>query len=202
MLKFNLIALQKFHDIDYIELLIHTVEGLLAIRPSTKEKRNSMKWSKLSEVKKVPKGIGSAAFIPTLYELCGWNHKYTYRCLGQFHQKGDEMVLVFNLKEPEVFIPTSEDKNPNDIHPKSDYFGASSKSLLAYPADWRHTFGNNFYHQSQAAEMAAFSQSQEWHTQNEGVPYHTDNLNVTTPDKAREEIQQIINNITQEEPYE
>lgn len=112
------------------------------------------------------------------------------------------MVLVFNLKEPEVFIPTSEDKNPNDIHPKSDYFGASSKSLLAYLADWRHTFGNNFYHQSQAAEMAAFSQSQEWHTQNEGVPYHTDNLNVTTPDKAREEIQQIINNITQEEPYE
>ena len=202
LLKFNLIALQKFQNIDYIELLIHTVEGLLAIRPSTKEKRNCMKWSRLSDIKKVPKGIGSAAFIPTLYELCGWNPKYTYRCLGQFHQKGEEMVLVFNLKEPEVFIPTSEDRNSNDTHPRSDYFGSSSKSLLAYPADWRHTFGNNFYHQSQAAEMAAFSQSQEWNTQNEGVPYHTEHLNVTPPDKAREEIHQIIQDITQEEPYE
>lgn len=202
LLKFNLIALQKFQNIDYIELLIHTVEGLLAIRPSTKEKRNCMKWSRLSDIKKVPKGIGSAAFIPTLYELCGWNPKYTYRCLGQFHQKGEEMVLVFNLKEPEVFIPTSEDRNSNDTQPRSDYFGSSSKSLLAYPADWRHTFGNNFYHQSQAAEMAAFSQSREWNTQNEGVPYHTEHLNVTPPDKAREEIHQIIQDITQEEPYE
>ena len=174
----------------------------MAIRPSTKEKRNCMKWSRLSDIKKVPKGIGSAAFIPTLYELCGWNPKYTYRCLGQFHQKGEEMVLVFNLKEPEVFIPTYEDRNSNDTQPRSDYFGSSSKSLLAYPADWRHTFGNNFYHQSQAAEMAAFSQSREWNTQNEGVPYHTEHLNVTPPDKAREEIHQIIQDITQEEPYE
>ena len=63
-------------------------------------------------------------------------------------------------------------------------------------------FGNNFYHQSQAAEMAAFSQSQEWNTQNEGVPYHTEHLNVTPPDKAREEIHQIIQNMTQEEPHE
>lgn len=50
--------------------------------------------------------------------------------------------------------------------------------------------------------MAAFSQSQEWNTQNEGVPYHTEHLNVTPPDKAREEIHQIIQDITQEEPYE
>ena len=55
---------------------------------------------------------------------------------------------------------------------------------------------------TQAAEMAAFSQSQEWNTQNEGVPYHTEHLNVTPPDKAREEIHQIIQDITQEEPYE
>lgn len=112
------------------------------------------------------------------------------------------MVLVFNLKEPEVFIPTSENANPSEVHPKSDYFGSSAKSLLAYPADWRHTFGNNFYHQSQAAEMAAFSQSQEWNTQDEGVPYHTEHLNVTPPDKAREEIHQIIQNMTQEKPHE
>ena len=50
--------------------------------------------------------------------------------------------------------------------------------------------------------MTAFSQNQEWHTQNDGIPYHTEHLNVTPPDKAREEIQQIIKSITQEEPYE
>lgn len=197
--RFNLISLHKFQNTDYIELLIHTAEGLLAVRPSMKEKRNSIRWSKFSEVKKVPKDIGIAAFIPTLYELCGWNTKYTYRCLGQFHQKGEEMILLFNLKEPEVFIPTSESKEIHTFRSHSHYFGSSPKSLLAYPADWRHTFGNNFYHQAQAAELATFSQNKEWGTQNDGVPYHKKYQNVTPPAKAHEEIRQIIENITQEE---
>lgn len=201
-LKFNLVALRKFQDADYIELLIHTVEGLLAIRPSTKEKRNSLKWARFAEDRKIPKAMGSAAFIPTLYELCGWNPGYTYRCLGQFHQKENEMVLVFNLKEPEVFIPASENQQACDIRSQSDYFGSSSKSLLAYPADWRHTFGNNFYHQSQAAELAAFSRNKEWKTQNDGIPYHTEYQNVTSHDKVREEIHQIIQNMTQEDAHE
>lgn len=82
--------------------------------------------------------------------------KCKYRILGVAHQKDNENVLIFNMDDTEIRIPTStnEVSAPNNNTPDTI---SDSKSVLAYPADWMNSFGNNYYTQSQAPELTEFT---------------------------------------------
>ena len=73
-LNFSTEALRKFGEIKTVELLIHPSSYLLAVRPCTLEdNRNKVQWARLRNGVLVPRYIYGAAFLPTLYELFGWN---------------------------------------------------------------------------------------------------------------------------------
>lgn len=69
---------------------------------------------------------------------------------------------------------------------------------MGYPALWCHTFGNGYYYQAQAAELATFTHTREWSIQSEGTTYHTEHLNVTSPDEARQHSTELINTMRDE----
>lgn len=200
MIKFNMNSLSQIPNAQYVELLINTNSQTLGVRSRPADSANSVPWAQMKNGRLVPREIASAAFIPTLYELCGWNPRYKYRCIGVSRHKDNENVLIFNLSETEIFIPKSDSGQDTDVPGSSPapYFGATKSDIMGYPALWRHSFGNGYYYQAQAAELASFTRTGEWIIQSEGIAYQTDHLNVTTPDEARQHSSELINTMKDE----
>lgn len=193
-ISFNKDAIRKFPNIKFVEMLIHPSSKLLAIRPCSSETKNKVQWSRLKDGQLIPKPISGAAFLPTLYEIFKWDKKCKYRILGVAHQKDNENVLIFNMDDTEIRIPTStnEVSAPNNNTPNTI---SDSKSVLAYPADWMNSFGNNYYTQSQAPELTEFTVDKNWQTASESKPYKEPELQTTPKETIIQNIKNIITEI-------
>ena len=193
-ISFNKDAIRKFPNIKFVELLIHPSSKLLAIRPCSSETKNKVQWSRLKDGQLIPKPISGAAFLPTLYEIFKWDKKCKYRILGVAHQKDNENVLIFNMDDTEIRIPTSTNdvSAPNNNMPDTI---SDSKSVLAYPADWMNSFGNNYYTQSQAPELTEFTADKNWQTASESKPYKEPELQTTPKETIIQNIKNIITEI-------
>ncbi len=193
-ISFNKDAIRKFPNIKFVELLIHPSSKLLAIRPCSSETKNKVQWSRLKDGQLIPKPISGAAFLPTLYEIFKWDKKCKYRILGVAHQKDNENVLIFNMDDTEIRIPTNTNdvSSPNNNTPDTI---SDSKSVLAYPADWMNSFGNNYYTQSQAPELTEFTADKNWQTASESKPYKEPELQTTPKETIIQNIKNIITEI-------
>ena len=48
-LRFNTACLKKFEDVEYVELLLNSVDRCIAIRPCEKDNPNAIRWGRLKE---------------------------------------------------------------------------------------------------------------------------------------------------------
>lgn len=200
-------CLRKFDDSQYIEMLVHPGEHLLAVRKADKGKRNALRWAKTGPKGTViPRAFSGAAFIGTLYELFGWNSDYRYRVRGIRRQKDAESVLLFDMRETEVFMPQkilleeAVRDNPDfpvdgDMEP---VMPGTGKSILAYPSAWADNFGSNYYRHAQARELAGIDVDGEWGITEEALPYSSSELNTTPSDELLQGIRKIITEKKQE----
>ena len=103
-IRFSCPAVRKLES-TLVELLMHPQKQILAVRTAGKECRNAMQWSKKKSGISFPRGISGTAFLSTLYSLLGWKDDCRYRITGIKRGKGNDAILLFNLTEPEIFIP-------------------------------------------------------------------------------------------------
>lgn len=192
-ISFNKNAIRKFPDTKYIEMLIHPNAKLLAIRPCSVEAKNKVQWSRTKDGELIPKPISGAAYLSTLYDIFKWDKKYKYKILGVTHQKDNESVLIFNMADTEIRIPT----NVKDASSNTNY---NYKIVSAYPADWSYSFGNNYYMQSQTPELTEFTADKDWQTASESKPYKDSEMQVTPKETIRQNIQSIITEIKGDTP--
>jgi len=199
---------REFDRVPYIEILVHPSEHLFIVRPCTKETKNSIQWTKIKEEQYYPRNISCAAYINTLYEIFGWNLGCKYRVRGIYRQKDNEAVLIFDMKETEIFIPQSilesgqedakDDLLPDDVQP---FTIGPKKDVMAYPLSWADSFGSNFYRHAQARELVAFDRDGIWNVSEEGQPFSdSPRLNIMSADEIGHKINQLIVNMEQEAP--
>lgn len=189
-IKFSTEAVRRF-DSQYVELLIHPSLKLLAIRPVSKDNRNAMQWSKRYQGKIIPRQLSGTAYLPSLYKICNWDPVCKYRILGLYRNQEEEAILLFNLSDTEIFIPSeSIPETEEDLELETT---GASKSVLAYPASWADNFGSNYYEHSQKEQLSAVADDQQWAVHAEGTSYATeDSLNVTSSSEISENIQSLI----------
>lgn len=200
---FNRFSLEKLENICSVEFLLHPFHGLLAVRSCSEDWSNRIPWAKEQDGQVLPRKIHGAAFLPTLYQLCGWNPNYKYRCLCLLRKKGNEQVLLINLKEAEVFLPAAalsehhrEPSHSSEAENTANRTQASGPNFCAYPPDWHSSFGNAFYYHSQSAELALFRNMEAWQLQSPGIPGHTKEQNITSPGKARQKAADLVKEFT------
>jgi hypothetical protein len=197
---FSTECVRKFDKPIYIEMLVHPNEHLLVVRPCAKETRNAIRWASLNDDQYYPRNISCAAYINTLYELFGWKQGCKYRVRGIFRQKDNEAVVIFDMRDTEIFIPQdtlgtereimSDDFFSNDIRP---FTVGPKKDIMAYPSSWADSFGSNFYRHSQARELAAFDNQGVWNVNEEGQPFcDSSALNITSTEVVGNTIKQMI----------
>ncbi len=192
-------------DSDYVEILVHPETLCLAVRPAAPKSKTALHWSTITNGLRCPRQISGSAFLPNLFELFGWNTNYKYRVIGTRKQYGTEHFLFFNLHDAEALIPNSILGNNEDCDSTDKpLFNGDIKplgtkvSVSAYPEDWIHSFGNDFYYQAQAFEFAHLTE-EDWNTEIKS-PYEPEPLpNITSKSDLKKNIDTIILEMKQEE---
>ena len=191
-IRFSCPAVRRLES-TLVELLMHPQKRILAVRTAGKECRNAMQWSKKKSGISFPRGISGTAFLPTLYSLLGWKDDCRYRITGIKRGKGNDAILLFNLTEPEIFIPndtvSSLPESDTSVKPFTD---SNRRNVRAYPPDWADTFGSNYYSHAQAQELAGFGKGMEPDISHASIIYKDNDIQVTSKDDIERNIEQIM----------
>ena len=194
-IRFSCPAVRKLES-TLVELLMHPQKQILAVRTAGKECRNAMQWSKKKSGISFPRGISGTAFLCTLYSLLGWKDDCRYRITGIKRGKGNDAILLFNLTEPEIFIPndtvSSLPESDTSVKPFTD---SNRRNVRAYPPDWADTFGSNYYSHAQAQELAGFGKGMEPDISHASVIYKDSDIQVTSKDDIERNIEQIMSDM-------
>ena len=68
---------------------------------------------------------------------------------------------------------------------------------MAYPKEWAHTFGNDYYEQAQG--YPGFRENSDWNTMSPGQTFNSEPpLNVTSTEQVQAHIESMISGIKQE----
>ena len=194
-IRFSCPAVRRLES-TLVELLMHPQKQILAVRTARKECRNAMQWSKKKSGISFPRGISGTAFLPTLYSLLDWKDDCRYRITGIKRGKGNDAILLFNLTEPEIFIPndtvSSLPESDTSVKPFTD---SNRRNVRAYPPDWADTFGSNYYSHAQAQELAGFGKGMEPDISHASVIYKDNDIQVTSKDDIERNIEQIMSDM-------
>nr|DAH05666.1 MAG TPA: integrase [Caudoviricetes sp.] len=194
-IRFSCPAVRRLES-TLVELLMHPQKRILAVRTAGKECRNAMQWSKKKSGISFPRGISGTAFLPTLYSLLGWKDDCRYRITGIKRGKGNDAILLFNMTEPEIFIPndtvSSLPESDTSVKPFTD---SNRRNVRAYPPDWADTFGSNYYSHAQAQELAGFGKGMEPDISHASIIYKDNDIQVTSKDDIERNIEQIMSDM-------
>lgn len=204
-IRFGMDALQKLGSIPYVELLIHPIMHQLAVRPSKKEIRTSIKWASVVNEKYHPKIISGAAFLSTVFELFGWNAEYRYRITGIRRQKDSETVLLFNLYETEVLISAEkfqkfcEDNNLPKLEFTSVETTGYRGKIVAYPLPWAQSFGSEFYQHTQTSLSSGIDNGGLWNVTTPGSPYYGNEPQPRPKEYIEQNLRQLMRELQEED---
>ena len=191
ILSFSKSCISKLPDADHIELLVLPGKGMLAVRKAPGGSHNSILWRKESNGEKVPRPIGGNAFLPTLFSLFGWNKDCQYKLSGTVHRKDDETVLIFNSRDA-VLLYEEISSGEADPSPDDNAKKKRKRKESAFPSDWADSFGDDYYTSQKKFEELE-PEDQEWQTHKNGIAISKENRdNVTPPQKAAENIKQLL----------
>ena len=192
-------CIKKFPKTQFIEMLINPSKKMFAVRQSNRNVcRNAVQWSKYKGGNLLARNISGAAFIPTIYEIMDWNINHKYRLRGEVYANEDEILITFNMSETEIFIANDNEKQKY-LKKMKPFTKGPKKDIMAFPSDWVNTFGNNYYRQAQAKELAILKSKKDWRISEAGIAYSSSDIaDVTSEEKLCENIQNIKNEMRQE----
>lgn len=145
-LAFSINAIRKIPDYEYVELLVYPQNKELAVRGCKKDSKYALKWCKKTTGKLQPRQIAGSSFVPLMYDMFKWNDSCKYKFNGVYHETKNGGVIIFDLSEPEVFIPYGNITSTSKDELASSY-GSTKKNVRAYPQNWAETFGDEYYTQ-------------------------------------------------------
>ena len=187
-ISFSSLSIRKLGDIQNVEILIHPTKKTMVVRKAESDEKNSIVWAAKRKGKLVPKSIGGAPFLAFIYELMHWDTDFRFRINGVRKQNGETSILLFDLRDTEVFIP---DVNENT---------SERRIIVAYPMSWASSFGTEYYRHAQLEEVFSLVNTPSKHLQDSGVPFNTDEEDIRMPNKAilKENISSIVRELRQE----
>lgn len=110
-ISFNAVCLKCFEDVEFVELLINTVDKCIAIRPCDEKNPNAFRWGKMKEDRWRPSPKSITGFAAPLFAITGWDPTDKVKLCGQCVRKGKDKVLFFDLLEPEIIRLVPEEDN-------------------------------------------------------------------------------------------
>ena len=197
-IKFSTACVRKFGTKNYIEILINPISRKLAIRPTTKENRNSVMAAKPEKGILYPRMIPTSAFSETMFNLLGWNIENKYRILGTLYEQDGEVAYIFDTVDseayfkPNVLSKETTEEDGSSVQPLMP----SGKRIRAIPESWTSSFGKQFYAQEKSVIELQRQSEADWMLRLEGQLFETGNkLHVTGFEELRSFITQELQGV-------
>ena len=122
-ISFNVACMKKFEDVEYVEILLNSVNQCIAIRPCSKDNPNAIKWGRLKGSRWYSATRSCRGLINPILSLMNWDALNKYRLTGQFFSQGDNKLLLFSLRDPEVIpfdIPSDSKEENADVEQQAE----------------------------------------------------------------------------------
>ena len=147
-LRFNTACLKKFENVEYVELLLNSVERCIAIRPCDKNNPNAIRWGRLKEGRWCASTLGCRGLAKTLFDIMEWDEDLRYRFRGQFLEQGDNKMMLFAFDEPEmikveeIVLPPKENTEEDEGETVKKKITVFRKTLeaLEWPSHYRFLY--------------------------------------------------------------
>ena len=193
---FSKSALIKLPNVKKIEILVSPIQKLIAIRKAESNSRYSLEWSKHTEKGVQPKVISGAAFILTLYKLFSWNTDVQYKINGAAYKFEDDTILIFCIDDATLYIDKNDfnDSDSDGVYVTEKATNRRRRRITAYPKEWADSFGEEYYRCKAKEDQITLDQKEKG-LNAEQVTYLSDEGNVTTPEKAANEIKEILEDL-------
>ncbi|MCC8014013.1 MAG: integrase [Eubacterium sp.] len=144
-ISMNMACIRKLPETEYVQILVNSAEKKLAVRPCKESDKDSFRWCTASTKKRAPKQVTCRVFFGKIISLMNWNSLYRYKLIGKLIRSGGELLFIFDLKTPEVFVRTVNNDGT-----------VTSSRTPAYPKEWEHQFGIPAAEHSKALQVNIF----------------------------------------------
>ena len=101
----------------------------LAVRPCQEDEKDSFRWCSATS-KRSPRQITCRIFFAKVVSLMGWNSAYRYKLLGKLIKSDNELLFVFDLTTPEIFVRSEKEDGK-----------IKTSRTPSYPEEWQNQFG-------------------------------------------------------------
>lgn len=125
----NTACIKKLPGTDFVQILVNPDERKLAVRPCSEDEKDSFRWCSATS-KRSPRQITCRIFFAKVIALMGWNPSYRYKLLGKLIKSGNEILFVFDLSTPEIYVRSAKDDGT-----------LKTSRTPSYPAEWQNQFG-------------------------------------------------------------
>ena len=190
-IKFSGSCFEKLSYPENIELLFHPNKKIFAVRPAVAGSRDQFQWFTKSKDKYIPKVINGRPFLPTIYELLGWNHAFQYRISGYLLKEGNDAALLFNADDTQIIIPNEE--IPPE-HKETVSSSTNRKGVPAFPQSWGNSFGDAYYHHENTLPLSGIN-SEELRISSGEISFEEQKINPTDVETLHNEITKIVKEI-------
>ena len=141
----NAACLNRFPQVDHVQVLVNQESKILAIRPCRAEDRDACVWCTKGSGRRKPKQITCKIFFAKVFSLMGWNLDYRYKLLGRVIHAKDEWLIAFDLTATEVYQRVLK----NGEKPKSS-------RTPVFPEGWKTQFGLPFREHKKSMQVDIF----------------------------------------------
>lgn len=119
-ISFSTTCMRKFSDVEYVEVLLNSVEKCVAIRPCDKSNPNAIQWGILRGSRWFAKQRACRGLINPVLSIMGWSKDCRYKIRGQYMTDGEDQFLLFDLTASEEFSKTKQDAETEAATPAID----------------------------------------------------------------------------------
>ncbi len=138
----NTACVQKFPDVETVQVLVNKETKILAIMPCHENARDSFIWCTQSKGKRKPKQITCKLFFAKVFSMMGWNPDHRYKILGKLIHANGENLIAFDLTATEIYQRTSREGSK----PKTS-------RVPVFPAEWQNQFGLPYSEHKQSLQV-------------------------------------------------
>lgn len=129
-MRFSMYCLQRFQDVEYVELLLNPVEKCIAIRPTDKQNPNAIHWGKVKNDRWAVLPVSCAGLLQVLGDIMDWDDPDALSFVGEYIE--GQKLLLFGLENSAItraVVPDRPDEANKDDNDSPD---VTSQKVILY----------------------------------------------------------------------
>jgi len=154
-ITFNRDCLSFFPESAFVELLFHPTELILAVRATTKDNKNAIRWD--------GKPLAAKLLCKNIFTFCGWDRKLKYKIMADCFTRSDDRVMMFDLNSAEFYIKESVERQGKDENDEAITIWREISRLLQ-PEKWQEDFGRDIISHATTGRRWLASTLDRWQT--------------------------------------